>query len=88
MTLTGTNFASDYYPVPTGQTNLAVNVSGSGVTVTNLIAVSATSLTCNFVIAKTATVGTRSVTVSHTGGTSGAQTFTIGFPSDFMVFFS
>lgn len=86
MTLTGTNFTTEYYT--SGVAGLAVAVSGTGVTVTNVVAVSDSSLTCNFVIARGATIGTRTVTVSHTGGTSGTQTFTVGAPSDFLVFFA
>ena len=92
ITLTGTNFTSDYYP--SGQTDITVNVidpghgsSGLGVTVENIVVVSSTSLTCDFVISQTAQIGGKNVTVSHTGGTSAAQVFRVGFPSDFLVFF-
>ena len=87
ITLTGTNFTSDYYPLPDGQTDIAVNIDGTGVTVLRFKVVSSTTLTCDFVISQTAENSQRNVTVSHTGGTSAPQTFTVGFPSDFLVFF-
>ena len=71
VTLTGTNFV-------VGATT--VNVSGAGVTVTNVVVGSATSLTASFVIDPAAAVGARTVTVTTAGGTSGAQTFTINLP--------
>jgi hypothetical protein len=85
ITLTGTAFTSDYYP--TGQTDIAVNIDGTGVTVENFVVVNSTTLTCDFVIAVGAEIGSRNVTVSHTGGTSSPQPFMVGFPSDFLVFF-
>ena len=85
ITLTGTNFTSDYYS--TGQPDIAVNIDGTGVTVTNLVVVNSTTMTCDFVISQTAEIGSRNITVSHTGGTSGSQPFQVGFPSDFLVFF-
>ena len=68
VTLTGTNFV-------VGATT--VTVSGGGVTVTNVIVGSGTSLTANFVLDPTAAAGPRTVTVTTAAGTSGAQTFTI-----------
>jgi hypothetical protein len=72
VTLTGTNFVL-------GATT--VNVSGAGVTVTNVIAGSSTSLTATFALAAAATAGARTVTVTTAGGTSGGQTFTITLPA-------
>ncbi len=68
VTLTGTNFVA-------GATT--VTVSGGGVTVTNVIVSSATSLTANFVLDPAAAEGPRTVTVTTAAGTSGAQTFTV-----------
>jgi hypothetical protein len=67
VTLTGTNFVS----------GAAVNVSGSGVTVSNVSVVSTTQLTATFTIASNATLGARNVTVTTSAGTSGAVTFTV-----------
>jgi hypothetical protein len=69
VTLTGTRFS-------VGATT--VTVSGGGVTVTSVAVGSSTSLTANFVIDPSAAAGARPVTVTTAGGTSGAQTFTIG----------
>ena len=71
VTLTGTNFV-------VGATTVAV--SGGGVTVTNVVVGSRTSLTANFVLDLAAAAGARTVTVTTAGGTSGAQTFTINLP--------
>ena len=71
VTLIGTNFV-------VGATTVAV--SGGGVTVTNVVVGSTTSLTANFVIDPAAADGPRSVTVTTAAGTSGAQTFTIDLP--------
>ena len=71
VTLTGTNFVA-------GATT--VNVSGAGVTVTNVVVGSPTSLTASFVLDLAAAAGPRTVTVTTAGGTSGAQTFTINLP--------
>jgi len=96
ITLTGTNFTSDYYP--TGQPEIAIYIDGwtgvgmyntLGLTVTNLTVVNITTLTFDLVISQTAPIGLRNVVVSHTGGLSeyGAVKFQVGFPSDFLVFF-
>ena len=79
--LTGTNLIA-------GATT--VNVSGGGMTVTNVTVVGATplpaavstgtSLSANFVIDPTAAPGPRTVTVTTAGGTSGPQEFTIIVP--------
>ena len=71
VTLTGTNFV-------VGATTVAVG--GGGVTVTNVIVGSSTSLTASFVLDLAAAAGPRTVTVTTAGGTSGAQTFTINLP--------
>ena len=72
VTLTGTNFI-------VGATT--VTVAGGGVTVTNVVVGSATSLTANFVLDPAAADGPRTVTVTTAGGTSGAQIFTITLPA-------
>ena len=71
VTLIGTNFV-------VGATTVAV--SGGGVTVTNVVVGSTTSLTANFVLDPAAAEGPRTVTVTTAAGTSGAQTFTINLP--------
>ena len=71
VTLTGTNFV-------VGATT--VTVGGGGVTVTNVVVGSATSLTASFVLDLAAAAGPRTVTVTTAGGTSGGQTFTINLP--------
>ena len=71
VTLTGTNFV-------VGATTVAV--AGGGVTVTNVVVGSSTSLTASFVLDPTAAAGPRTVTVTTAGGTSGAQTFTVNVP--------
>ncbi len=68
VTVSGTNFVA-------GAT--AVNVSGSGVTVSNVSVSGATSLTASFVIGAAAAEGPRTVTVTTATGTSGAQVFTV-----------
>ena len=71
VTLTGAGFV-------TGATTVAV--SGAGVSVSNVVVGSATSLTASFVLDPAAAAGTRSVTVATTAGTSGAQPFTVNLP--------
>ena len=71
VTLTGTNFV-------VGGTTVTVN--SGGVTATNVIVVSTTSLTADIVIELAPVLGAHSVTVTTAGGTSGAQTFTVGLP--------
>ncbi len=71
VTLTGTNFV-------VGATT--VNVSGGGMTVTNVVVGSTTSLTANFVLDPAAVDGPRLVTVTTAAGTSGPQAFTINLP--------
>ena len=62
VTLTGTNFV-------VGATTVAVG--GGGVTVTNVVVGSTTSLTASFVLDLAAAAGPRTVTVTTAGGTSG-----------------
>ena len=70
--LTGTNFV-------VGATTVTVN--SGGVTATNVMVGSATSLTANIVIDPAAVTGAHTVTVTTAGGTSGAQPFTVSPPS-------
>jgi hypothetical protein len=71
VTLTGTNFVS----------GATVAVSGSGVTVIHVTIVSGTSITATFLIdGPGVATGARNVTVTTSGGTSGAQTFTVQDP--------
>jgi hypothetical protein len=68
VALTGTNFVA-------GSTNLAV--SGTGVTASNVVVASPTSLTATFTLAASATPGARNVTVTNGAGTSSEQPFTV-----------
>ena len=70
VTLTGTGL--------TGATT--INLSGTGVTFNNLVVVSDTSITATFVIAPTATLGGRTVSVTTPNGTSNNVTFTVTNP--------
>ncbi len=72
VTLMGTNFV-------VGATTVAV--AGGGVTVTNIIVGSSTSLMASFVLDLAAAAGPRTVTVTTAGGTSAAQSFTINLPT-------
>jgi hypothetical protein len=72
VTLTGTNF------IVGGTT---VNVSGTGVTVNNVVVGNTTSLTASFVVGAAAPLGPRSVTVTTANGTSNALTFTVVPPA-------
>jgi 6-phosphogluconolactonase (cycloisomerase 2 family) len=72
VTITGTNF------VP-GATTVAI--SGSGITVGGVTAVSATSITVSVVVAADAALGPRTVTVTTASGTSLTKTFTIAAAS-------
>ncbi|HZD31548.1 MAG TPA: IPT/TIG domain-containing protein [Candidatus Angelobacter sp.] len=67
VTLTGYGFVAP----------LTVNVSGSGITVSNVSVVSSTQVTAMFNIAANAATGNRSVWVSTPGGTSGNVTFDV-----------
>jgi hypothetical protein len=68
LTLVGTGFV-------VGATTPAV--SGTGVTVQNVVVASTTILTADLVLDVGATANARSVTVTTAGGTSNARTFTI-----------
>jgi len=70
VTLTGTNFA----------TGATVNVSGTLVTVSNTTVVSTTQITATFTIDKAAAVGDRTVSVTTSGLTTSAVTFTVAPP--------
>ena len=67
VTLTGTNFVA----------GATVAVSGAGITVSATTVVSATQITATFTIAAGAATGARNVTVTTSGGTSAAVTFTV-----------
>lgn len=71
VTLTGTNFVA----------GATVGVSGSNVTVSNVTVASGTSLTADFAIASGAALGDRDVTVTTSGGTTAAKTFTVNPPA-------
>jgi hypothetical protein len=58
-----------------------VLVSGTGVTVSNVVVVNSTTITATFAISNTATTGAHNVTVNTTGGTSAAVTFTVNTPA-------
>ena len=70
VTLTGTNFVD----------GPSVNVSNSGIAVSNVNVVSATQMTATLTIASTAALGPASVTVATPGGISAAVTFTVTPP--------
>ncbi|MEX1113129.1 MAG: IPT/TIG domain-containing protein [Patescibacteria group bacterium] len=70
VTLTGTNFV-------TGAGATTVSVSGSGVTVNDVVVNSATELTADFVITGAAATGTRTVMVTTATGNSGTRTFNV-----------
>src|ERR1700731_1267759 len=67
VTLTGTNFIA----------GAAIGVSGAGITVSNTTVVSATQITATLAIAANAATGAQNITVTTSGGTSGAQPFTV-----------
>jgi hypothetical protein len=70
--------------VLTGQffdSSTTVGVSGGGVTVSNLVVVTSTKLTADLIIAGNASAGARNVTVTTSGGTSSAQSFTVNSTS-------
>lgn len=70
--LSGTNFVA-------GATTVAV--SGSGVTVTDVVVTSSTSLSATFVVDGAAALGARNVTVTTPAGTSAPAIFTVTTPS-------
>src|SRR4029077_9445382 len=63
VTLTGTNFVA----------GATIALSGAGITVSGTTVVSATQITATFTIAGSATTGAQNVTVTTSGGTTGAQ---------------
>ncbi|MES2178518.1 MAG: IPT/TIG domain-containing protein [Gemmatimonadota bacterium] len=76
VTLTGSGFV-------TGGSTVAVD--GTGVTVSNVVVNSATSITATFTLASDATLGGRNVSVTTAGGTSAAVTFTVNPTSSALV---
>ena len=75
VTLTGT----DFYLPPDSLIGVLDDTidAGSGITVQNIVGVSRTTLTANFVIDAAAAVGPRSVIVITPAGITGAVTFTV-----------
>ena len=71
VTLTGTNLSGTQ----------SVNVSGAGVTVSNLADVNPTTVTATFTISNTAALTARNVTITTSGGTTGSVTFTVTGPT-------
>lgn len=67
VTLTGTNFIS----------GASVSAAGTGISVSQVTVVSATSITAKFTLASSATLGTHAVSVTTSGGTSGTVNFTV-----------
>jgi hypothetical protein len=67
VTLTGTNFR---FPQD-------CSVSGTGITVTNIVVVNSTTLTATFQITAGAAIGTRTVSTVNAGGKSNTVTFTV-----------
>ena len=71
VTLTGTNFI-------VGGTTVTVN--SGGVSATNVVVISTTSLTADIVIAAAPVIGAHTVSVTTSHGTSGTLTFTVNPP--------
>jgi IPT/TIG domain len=71
VTLTGTNLSGTQ----------SVNVSGAGITVSNLANVNPTTVTAIFTISNTAALTARNVTITTSGGTTGSVTFTVTGPT-------
>ncbi len=67
VTLTGTNFVA----------GATIGVSGAGITVSSTTVVSVTQITATLAIAANAATGAQNVTVTTSGGISGAQAFTV-----------
>ena len=67
VTLTGSNFSP----------GATIAIGGAGVSVANVTVVSSARITATLVIAPTAATGSHSVTVTTSGGTSAAQSFTV-----------
>src|SRR4029077_16977121 len=63
VTLTGTNFVA----------GATIGLSGAGITVSNTTVLSTTQITATFTIAGSAATGGQNVTVTTSGGTTGAQ---------------
>lgn len=76
ITLAGTNFIS----------GMTVNVSGIGVTVSEVIVNSNTSATATFTIGTDAILGVRTLNVTTSGGTSNTVDFTINEPASVAAF--
>lgn len=70
VTLTGTGFLA----------GATVNVSGTGVTVSNVSVASATQITASFAVAAAAPLGPMNVSVTTSNGTSGTVPFTVVAP--------
>jgi hypothetical protein len=70
VTLTGTNLTGAF----------AVNIPGNGVIVSNLLVVSATTVTATFTISNNAATTPRNVTVSTPSGITNAVTFSVAAP--------
>jgi hypothetical protein len=81
IALIGTNFTPEITIYIDGWTGVGLATT-LGLTVTNLVVVSSTTITCDFVISQTAPIGLRNVVVSHTGGLSeyGAVQYRVGYP--------
>jgi hypothetical protein len=71
VTLTGTNLAG----------TTAINVSGTGVTVSDIGVVSNTSVVATFTIGPAATLGARNVSATTSVGTTNTVTFTVTIPT-------
>src|SRR6202030_742951 len=67
VTLTGTNFIA----------GATIGVSGAWITVSNTTVASATQITATVTIVANAATGAQNITVTTSGGTSGAQPFTV-----------
>jgi hypothetical protein len=70
VTLTGTSFT----------TGATINVSGALITVTNATVVSSTQITATYTIATNAVLGAVNISVTSSGMTTNAVTYTIGPP--------
>src|SRR5262249_19542418 len=71
VTLTGSNFVA----------GASIQMSGSGVSASNVTVISATQINATFTVASNAATGSRNVTVLTAGGTSSAVSFTVTAPS-------
>ena len=75
VTLTGTNFVS----------GATVAVGGTGVSVSQVTVVNASTITANFTLASGATLGARTVAVTTSGGTTGTVNFTVNAATPSLV---